>query len=236
MHITCESFSIRFTRKARGWKKRKERGTACNDYMYHKLISLTSWTNFIHIIFSLLQKNFFGQGNEHNDVEAEKSLGKGCTEEDIFWIRTLPEEAMPLTIQRNTMIQAASRLTTTHQFRLPRSSTDGEMLRVSRYQKYVVGLLICNHSKNSDCLLITCQIFNIQCEMQEWWYIYLFIRRLTAAWGMTRVFSTWFTLISTYQNAYYITPLPCTLWRCQGIQTMATWTGNCRLGSRDTTI
>lgn len=149
-----------------------------------------------YILFT--SEGFLWLRNEHNDVEAEKSIGKGCTEEDIFWIRTLPEEAMPLTIQRNTMIQAASRLTTTHQFRLPRSSTDGEMLRVSRYQKYVVGLLICNHSKNSDCLLITCQIFSIQCEMQEWWYIYLFIRRLTAAWGMTRVFSTWLTLISTY--------------------------------------
>lgn len=149
-----------------------------------------------YILFT--SEGFLWLRNEHNDVEAEKSIGKGCTEEDIFWWRTLPEEAMPLTIQRNTMIQAASRLTTTHQFRLPRSSTDGEMLRVSRYQKYVVGLLICNYCKNSDCPLNTCQIFNIQCEMQEWWYIYLFIRRFTAAWGMTRVFGIWLTLISTY--------------------------------------
>lgn len=139
-----------------------------------------------------------------------KSIGKGCTEEDIFWIRTLPEEAMPLTIQRNTMIQAASRLTTTHQFRLPRSSTDGEMLRVSRYQKYVVGLLICNYSKNSDCLLNTCQIFNIRCEMQERWYIYLFIRRFTAAWGMKKVFGIWLTLISSY--VYCIQNIELRMW------------------------
>jgi hypothetical protein len=63
----------------------------------------------------------------------------------IYYVHTLPEEAMPLTIQRKTMIQAANKLTTIHQFRVPRSSTEGEMFSVSLYQKYVVGLLIYNH-------------------------------------------------------------------------------------------
>lgn len=78
---------------------------------------------------------------------------------------------MPLTIQRNTMIQAASRLTTTHQFRVPRSSTDGEMLRVSRYQKYVVGLLIYNVVKKKLCQ------FHVQRKFAIYMYLYQALRK-----------------------------------------------------------
>lgn len=50
-------------------------------------------------------------------------------------LRTLPDDAIPLTMQRKTMIHATSKLMTIHQFRDPRSSTEGEMFRVSLYQK-----------------------------------------------------------------------------------------------------
>lgn len=55
---------------------------------------------------------------------------------------TFPDDLIPLTIHRYTMIQATRSETASFQLRPLEDSMDGAMFKVSRYQKYVVGPLL----------------------------------------------------------------------------------------------
>ena len=84
--------------------------------------------------------------------------------------RTFPEDWMPLMTARQTKIQATSRERTIFQFRPPVSSMLLVMLRVWRYQKYVVAELF-SHSGTTTTTAMMIRRELALTVLRQWRYI-----------------------------------------------------------------